>query len=95
MMKVNTIRRSRFFIFFSSVLEYGLHFATVTSRRDPQFIVGGALEGTTKNALSEGSLGKGVYIEQMRYPNLQPLGHIIIVPRRYRYRLLVRYTQLG
>ena len=47
MMKVNTIRRSRFFIFFSSVLEYGLHFATVASRRDPQFIVGGALEGTT------------------------------------------------
>ena len=25
-------------------LEYGLHFATVLSRRDPQFIVGGALE---------------------------------------------------
>jgi hypothetical protein len=53
MMKVNTIRRSRFFIFFSSVLEYGLHFATVTSRRDPQFIVGGALEGTTKNAYTQ------------------------------------------
>ena len=25
-------------------LEYGLHFATVLSRRDPQFIVGDALE---------------------------------------------------
>ena len=98
MMKVNTIRRSRFFIFFSSVLEYGLHFATVASRRDPQFIVGGALEVTTKVRrrrpkvqLFRSMRGRSPHNSQP----LQTLGYCFVVFRRYRDGLLIWYIQFG